>query len=383
MILRSLILRQFRNYEALEQSFTPALTVLLGANAQGKTSLLEGIYLLATGKSLRGCPDVEMIRWDMPAGVVSGHVLREKAHDVELEVALSQTARKSLVVNTVRTPRAMEFVGQFKVVAFSSADLETIRGEPSRRRRFLDLEISQLSPSYCHALGCYRKILEQRNRLLKQPYPGNRHPLIEDSLGAWDDQLRMYGSRLIKRRRQFIQQLEMFAQPIHQTLSGGKEQFALSYHPTFRLPPPAEGDAGDHEAIGEAFRRAQESVREEERRRQVSLIGPHRDDMTLLVNGRDVRVFGSQGQQRSAALSLRLAEVALMEDLTGEAPTCLLDDVFSELDTGRRAHLFEVTKERCQTFVSTTDLTLLPGPVQRHASLFEVQEGTLRPLRCE
>src|SRR4051812_16041025 len=159
MIVRHLSLHQYRNYDSLRQEFSPSLNVLTGANAQGKTNLLEAIYLLATSKSMRGNRDEELIRWDAPAAVVTGQILREKSNDLDVEVALSRTEKKALVVNTVRVHRAMEFVGQLKAVAFSAADLEVVRGEPSRRRRFLDLEVSQLSPSYCHALACYRKVL--------------------------------------------------------------------------------------------------------------------------------------------------------------------------------------------------------------------------------
>jgi DNA replication and repair protein RecF len=370
MILRHLTLQQFRNYALLQREFSPSLNVLVGSNAQGKTNLLEAVYLLATSKSLRGNRDEELIRWDAPAAVVSGEVLREKGNDLELEVALSRLAKKSLVVNTVRVHRMMEFIGQLKAVSFSAADLEVIRGEPSRRRRFLDLEISQLSPSYCHALGCYRKVVEQRNRLLKSMRDRTMRHAAEDSLAAWTEQLVTYGSKLVERRLQFLKQLQEFAHPVHGKLTEEGERLTITYQPTFKSPDDAEG-------IQEAYRTALSQVREEEFRRQVSLVGPHRDDLSFLVNGRDVRTFGSQGQQRTVALSLKLGEIELMEDLTGEFPVCLLDDVFSELDSRRRAHIFDVTLDRCQTFLSTTDLELLPRRVAERAQLLEVDQGEL------
>jgi DNA replication and repair protein RecF len=370
MILRHLTLQEFRNYASLHQQFSPSLNVLVGPNAQGKSNLLEAVYLLATSKSMRGSKDVELIRWDRPAAVVTGEVLREKANDLDLEVALSRTEKKSLVVNTVRVTRAMDFIGQLKAVSFSVSDLEVVRGEPSRRRRFLDLEISQLSPSYCHSLAYYRKVLEQRNRLLKMARDRSMRASIIDTLESWNEQLVTYGSKLVERRAQFLKKLQEFAQPIHGVMTDQVERLTVLYQPSFKAPEELEG-------IQEAYREAMRQVREEELRRQVSLVGPHRDDLVFLVNGRDIRTFGSQGQQRTVALSVKLAEVELMRDLTGESPVCLLDDVFSELDARRRAHIFDITLDSCQTFLSTTDVELLPAPVLKHAELFRTREGEL------
>lgn len=370
MLLRHLSLRQFRNYVSLQREFSPALNVFVGPNAEGKTNLLEAMSLLATSKSMRGNRDDEMIRWDAPAAVVTGEVLREKAGDVDLEVALSRTEKKSLVVNTVRVHRTMEFVGQLRAVSFSTADIEVVRGEPSRRRRFLDLEISQVSPSYCHALVCYRRVVDQRNRLLKMARDRAARASLEETLAAWTDQLVSYGSKLVDRRRQFIRQLEELARPVHSLLTEDAERLTVAYQPSFRLPEEASG-------IEQAFRRALGEVHEEELRRQVTLVGPHRDDLLLLINGREARIYGSQGQQRTAALSVRLAEIELMRDLGGEAPVCLLDDVFSELDARRRSHIFDVTLDTCQTFLSTTDLDLVPGPVLRRGAVYQVHDGEI------
>jgi DNA replication and repair protein RecF len=370
MILRHLSLLEFRNYASLRQEFSPALNVLVGPNAQGKSNLLEAVYLLATSKSMRGSKDVELIRWDHPASVVTGQVLREKSNDLELEVALSRTEKKSLVVNTIRVQRSMDFIGQLKAVSFSISDLDVVRGEPTRRRRFLDLEISQLSPSYCHALAYYRKVVEQRNRLLKMARDRSMRGSVLETLSSWNEQLVTYGGKLVERRKQFLKQLQEFAHPVHGVLTDQQERLSVVYHPSFKGPDDLEG-------IQEAYRQALSEVREEELRRQVSLVGPHRDDLVFLVNGRDIRTFGSQGQQRTVALSVKLAEVELMRDLTGEPPVCLLDDVFSELDARRRAHIFDVTLESCQTFLSTTDVELLPAKVLKQAQVFRTHEGEI------
>lgn len=246
-----------------------------------------------------------------------------------------------------------------------------MRGEPSRRRRFLDLEISQLSPSYCHTLACYRRVVEGRSRLLKIARDRRGVDVSDSPLGAWTEQLVNYGSRLLERRKQFLRQLQELAELVHSVMTDDAERLTISYQPTFRLPD-------DLEAIQQAFRDALGEVRMEEARRQVCLVGPHRDDITFLVNGRDVRVYGSQGQQRTVALSLKLAELQLMRDLVGESPVCLLDDVFSELDAKRRSHILDVTLGTCQTFLATTDPDLVPAEVVRRSLVLEVIAGTLR-----
>lgn len=370
MILRYLDLQQFRTYSHLAQEFSPALNVLVGDNGQGKTNLLEAIYLLATSKSFRGSRDAELIRWDEPAALVGGEVLRQQGNDVQVEVGLSHAHKKALVVNTVRAQRAGDFIGQLKVVAFAAADLETIRGEPARRRRFLDLEISQLSPAYCHTLGYYRKVVDQRNRLLKALRHRRPGPDEDSGLGAWTEQLVQHGTKLVDRRRQFLERLDALAGPIHARLTEDEERLRIAFQPAFRLPQ----EEGRTET---AFREALAEVRQEEQRRQMSLVGPHRDDVLFLVNGRDVRVYGSQGQQRTVALSVKLAEVLLMRDLGGEPPVCLLDDVFSELDARRRAHVFEVVLAEGQTFLSTTDREFVPAGALERAQVWEVRSGAL------
>lgn len=370
MHVRRLALRHFRNYAELDQGFSPCLNVIWGDNAQGKTSLVEAVGLLATTKSIRGSRDEDLIAWDYPAALATVDVARRRGSDVELEICLSRTARKSLVVDGTRTHKAMEFVGQLKVVAFSVADLEVVRGEPVRRRRFLDLEISQLSPAYCHALSCYRKVLEQRNRLLKE-MRSVRGTGADETLAAWTSQLVQHGARLVKRRRQFITRLDEMAGPLHDELSGELERLSLVYQPSFRLPPDIE----DETEIANYFQETLRGLRQEEAARQVTLAGPHRDDLLFLVNGRDARFYGSQGQQRTAMLSTRLAEIELMKSLCDEPPVCLLDDVFSELDPGRRSRLLGLQREEAQVFLTTTDPQEVPAGERAAAAVLKVEEG--------
>ncbi len=372
MLIRRLTLRHFRNYELLDQEFSPELNVLLGKNAQGKSNLLEAIYLLATTKSFRGSKDADLIAWDQQAASAEAEVLRRQTHDVDLQLLLSRKEKRALVVNSSAAPRSADFIGQLKVVGFGAPDLEIVRGEPARRRRFLDLEISQISPSYCHGLGTYRRLVEHRTGLLRQGRDRSRRPMIEETLAVITDQLVAAGARTVDRRRQFIRRLQDHAGPMHERLSGGAERLMIAYEPSFKIAA-AETD------LEESFRVALREVREEEFRRQVCLLGPHRDDVRFFVNGRDVKTYGSQGQQRTAALALKLGEIGLIRDLCGEAPVCMLDDVFSELDETRRACVLAATAEQCQTFVSTTELAMLPSGARRGATCWTVSGGTLRP----
>jgi DNA replication and repair protein RecF len=376
MLLRELCLRHYRNYPALSAGFSPALNVFVGTNAQGKTNLLEAIGLLATTKSLRGSRDQELIAFDSEFGADTGVVTREQRPDVTLEVTLGRGQLKSVRVNGVRQHRLIDFIGQFNAVSFSSADIEVIRGEPSLRRRFLDLEISQIGPSYVYALAHYRRILEQRNRLLKAIREGGGRGSLADSLAAWDEELLEHGSSMVQRRRQFIRHLEELALPIHARLTEEGEELGITYECSFPLP-----EADDAEEVRAVFEEALREHRAEELRRGLSLVGPHRDDVLFEVNGRDVRVYGSQGQQRTAALSTRLAEIEVIRELTGEPPVCLLDDVLSELDDLRRAQLFDVTVGACQTFLTCTSTRSLPEAVLADARVYRVAAGTLTEVK--
>jgi DNA replication and repair protein RecF len=370
MILRSLSLRDYRNYTALETDFASGTNILVGPNAQGKTNLLEAVYLLATTKSLRGARDQELIAWEKESAAASAEVHRSRRADVTVEVILNRGEKKLLRVNGVRQTRVMDFIGQLNAVAFSTSDIEVIRGEPALRRRFLDLEISQISPSYCHALAYYRKILEQRNQLLKQARDRSQSGQLEATLAAWDEQLISYGSQIVKRRAQFLHRLQEFARPIHTLLTEESEYLGLSYRPSV----PITGEPSLEE-VRMLFTDAVRAARSEELHRGVSVVGPHRDDLACLVNGYDVKTYGSQGQQRTMALSIKLAEVELIRDLTEEPPVCLLDDVMSELDERRRLHLFDVTMGTCQTLLTCTDLGALPPAVLRQAEILEVRAG--------
>ncbi|MBI3911147.1 MAG: DNA replication/repair protein RecF [Armatimonadetes bacterium] len=371
MELTRLSLLHFRNYASLNHAFSPGLNLLVGGNAQGKSNLLEAIYLLATTKSMRGARDTELISWSEPTAVVTGRIRRERQPDAELEVVLSRAGPKLLATHGARAARVMDFVGQLQVVAFCAADLEIVRGEPARRRRFLDLEISQISPRYCHALGCYKRVVEQRAQLLRATRD-RRVPGLEAMLAPWTEQLVRYGAQVVERRQRYISELAERAVLVHEDLTEGRERLDISYRCSFPLAGATTLDATEI-----AFREALERAAGDERRRGLCLVGPHRDDLGFLFDGHDARPYGSQGQQRTIALSVRLAELDLLREETGEAPLCLLDDVLSDLDERRRTHLFERVGDRCQTFVTCVRLAALPTEIQRRGMVYHVEAGAI------
>ena len=371
MQTKILELENFRNYASLRIEPIAGLNIFAGRNAQGKSNLLESLYILATSKSTRAAKDAELIRFDQPAARIKAEIARDKAPDLDIELLLSLTEKKAARINGLRHTRLAEVIGQVNAVLFDSGDLEIIRGEPSVRRRFLDLEIAQTSPRYVHALGAYRKALEQRNRLLRDARDGRMTPDTRGSLFAWNEQLAQHGARLVERRRLFLERLAAIAEDLHQTLSDKRDGLRIVYQPSFPLD-----DLVDADAIQARFLEALETVAQDELARGTTLRGPQRDDVSFTVNGQDCRAFGSQGQQRTVALSLKLAERQLIEELVGEPPLLLLDDVLSDLDDARRRLLFDLTAQAgSQTFLSCTNLRAFSKGVLERAAVYDVDAG--------
>jgi DNA replication and repair protein RecF len=371
MHVTSLELENFRNYGSLRIEPGTGLNIFVGRNAQGKSNLLESLYILATSKSTRAAKDTELIRFEQPQARVKADLIRDKNSDVEIELTLSQTEKKAARINGIRHTRLAEVIGQVNAVLFDSGDLEIIRGEPSVRRRFLDLEISQTSPRYVHALGSFRKTLEQRNRLLRDLRDGRAGQDARASLPVWNAQLAQHGARLIERRRRFLDRLARLAADVHKTLSDGRDELQILYQPSFLIE-----EQWDVEAIQTRFIETLDTVAAEEFARGTTARGPQRDDVCFTVNGQDCRAFGSQGQQRTVALSLKLAERQLIEELVGEPPLLLLDDVLSDLDDARRRHLFDLTSQAgSQTFLSCTNLRAFSKGVLERATVYDVDHG--------
>lgn len=367
-----LTLHNFRNYA--DVSFCPdeGVNVLIGRNAQGKSSLLEAIYVAATSRSWRAGRDIEMIRWEADQARISLEVSRVEQNDIEIEVTLGRNEKKYLSVNTIRQTRLADLIGQVNVLLIEPEDGEIIRGEPSVRRRFLNLEISQVQPMYCHLLVNYRKILEQRNRLLKDMH---RTRSRDGVLDVWNEQLVSYGSKILERRLAFVEKIAKLAREIHAQITDGSEDLGIRYSSKVNLEGAVT--AAD---LSARLKTRLEEVRDEEVLRGITLAGPQRDDLIFTVNGVDARVYASHGQQRTIALSLRLAELEVMEETAKEPPVVLLDDVMTDLDEERRAHVFDITHGRCQTFVTAPSKRAFSQEFLAAGKVFEVSGGRVTPI---
>jgi len=317
--LAELRLRNFRNYEAADLTFDQGILLLVGSNAQGKSNLLEAVYTAALGRSPRVTRDAELIRFGQDRAHIRAAVQGERSQ--VLEVAFDRaTGERRLRVNGVVVDRG-QLLGRLMVVMAGPLDDEVVRGAPEYRRRVMDAALSQVSPSYFFALTRYTRVVRQRNRLLRAGADGT-------ALAPWDEQLVDLGAVLIERRREFVARLSERAAARHARLAGGEERLQISY-------VCAVGEGEERAALA----RALAARRHDELRRGTSLVGPHRDDLRLAVNGVDLRTYGSRGQHHTAALSLRLAEVDLLREERGEWPVVLLDDVLAHLDAARQALL--------------------------------------------
>jgi len=322
--LADLRLRDFRNYATVDLAFAAGITVLIGANAQGKSNLLESIYTAALGRSPRALADVELVRFDQDRAYVRAEV-RDPRTDV-LEIAVDRTTgEKRMKVNGVVVQRG-QLLGRMAVVLAGPLDGDVIRGAPGARRRVLDAALSQASPSYYFSLTRYLRVVRQRNRLLGEGAGG---PALE----PWDEQLVALGATLVERRRGFVRALAARAAKRHARIADGSERLDIVYSCT------ADDPDGTAASDADALARALTKHRGEELRRRTSLVGPHRDDLRITVNGIDLRTFGSRGQQHTAALSLRLGEVELLREELGTWPVLLLDDVLADLDPSRQVLL--------------------------------------------
>ncbi|OYT69019.1 MAG: DNA replication/repair protein RecF [Armatimonadetes bacterium JP3_11] len=370
MRLHALRLWHFRNYERAQIEPSPRVNILLGANAQGKTNLLEAIYYLSALRPLRPVRELDLIQWNAPEMRLYAHYEIDGLTD-ELHLRLPAQGKRVMTLNEQPVSKQSALVGKLSVVCFTAQDLTLVRGEPADRRRFLDSEISLLSHRYLYALAHYKRALEQRNNLLRGYLEG---VATLESLPEWNAQLVKYGARLFHARKQFLERLNALAQTTHRALTHDTETLTLQYLPGLPLREPLPEKEEDW---SDALMSALHQSAGEELRRGTTLYGPHRDDFRILLQGYEARLYASQGQQRTCALSLRLSEVALVESVRGEPPIVLLDDVFSDLDPTRRRHLVEFLTPRTQTFVTCTDLSAFDESTLRNAALFEVHAGTV------
>ena len=357
MIIESLELKNYRNYKELHINFDPGTNVLYGDNAQGKTNILESVYVCATTKSHRGSKDREIIEF----GEEESHIkmnIRKDDVPYRIDMHLKKNKTKGVAINGIAIHKASELFGVVNVVFFSPEDLNLIKNGPAERRRFVDLELCQLNRLYVHSLVQYNKIILQRNKLLKEIA---FRPEYEETLDVWDMQLVNYGREVIKFRREFIKQLNEIIHAIHLSLTGGREDISISYEPYTR-----------EDQMEDILKKN----RAQDMKQKTTLSGPHRDDISFIVNGIDIRRFGSQGQQRTAALSLKLSELQLVKQLSHDDPILLLDDVLSELDSSRQNHLLSAIKH-IQTMITCTGLDDFVNNRFQIDKVFKVIDGTV------
>ncbi|RPF51139.1 DNA replication/repair protein RecF [Aquisalibacillus elongatus] len=372
MYIEEIQLTNYRNYDHFSVSFDQSINVIIGENAQGKTNMMEAIYVLAFTKSHRTPRDKELIKWDREYGKIEGRVFRRN-QSFPLEVVFSNKGKKAKF-NHVEQKRLSEYIGAINVVMFAPEDLNLVKGSPQERRKFIDMEIGQTQPIYIYHLGQYQRILKERNALLKD-LQRSQEP-DPTMLRVYTDQLVEHASILLERRFIFLQKLRKWAQPIHEGISRGHETLNIDYDASVNV-----SEDMDSEKIRLELQNHFERFESKEIERGTTLVGPHRDDLLFYVNGKNVQTFGSQGQQRTTALSLKLAEIELIYEEVGEYPILLLDDVLSELDDYRQSHLLNTIQGKVQTFVTTTSVDGIDHETISKAEIFTVHNGQLTEER--
>ena len=355
MIIKSIEPADYRNYEELNLQFDRGTTILYGDNAQGKTNILEAVYLAATTKSHKGSKDREIIRFGREEAHIRTYLEKEGV-ETRVDMHLRKAGSKGIAIDGQKIKRAADLLGLCNVVFFSPEDLGIIKNGPSERRRFVDMELCQLDNIYLNDLNNYNKIVNQRNKLLKDMYLS---PGLKETLGIWDMQLVAYGSKIIERRKLFVSQLNEIIYEIHKRLSGGKEELKIKYQP----------DTSVEDFESKLFMNMDRDMK-----MKMTSVGPHRDDFVFQIGGMDARKFGSQGQQRTAALSLKLAEIELVKKITGDTPVLLLDDVLSELDSSRQQLLLEGMGD-IQTIITCTGLEEFVNNRFRINKVYRVTDG--------
>lgn len=368
MHILSLFLKNFRNYDEEKIEFHPHVNILMGMNAQGKSNLLEAIHYLSIFSSFRNAKDREMIKWGQPYFFLEGKILRNNGEYL-LSAGYHEENKKILKVNGSQRKKIKDVLGVFNSVLFSPEDLNIIKNGPSARRRYLDQEMIQLFPSYYYSLIQYQKILGQRNNLLKE-IRGSKNKL--ELLPVWSQQLVNQGSMIIKKRFEVLQKLTPLARLTHRKITNGAEELDLDYH-SLELKGEENLKTASLDKIKNIFFSQLDNNLVLENQRGITLFGPHRDDLKIMINGIDARKFASQGQQRTAALSLKIAELELVKSEIGEYPVLLLDDVMSELDQNRKNHLMQYIGNKVQTFITTTDFDFK----QKEGNIIQISRGKI------
>ena len=360
MIIKSIQLADYRNYDYLTMQFDKGTNILYGDNAQGKTNILEAIFVSATTKSHRGSKDKEIINFDKEEAHIRTYIEREGV-ETKVDMHLRKNKSKGIAIDGQKIKKAADLLGLCNVVFFSPEDLGIIKNGPSERRRFVDMELCQLDKFYLYNLNHYNKIINQRNKLLKDMY---MNPDLKETLSIWDMQLVSFGSKIIERRYSFVEQLNEIIYDIHKRLSGDREKLTIKYEPDVKI---------------DDFEQKLASNKDRDIKSKMTSVGPHRDDFSFLTGNVDIRKYGSQGQQRTAALSLKLSEIELVKKITKDTPILLLDDVLSELDSNRQNYLLN-NIGNIQTIITCTGLEEFVNNRFEINKVFYIVNGTVKHM---
>lgn len=359
MFIKRLQMLNYRNYNVLDISLGPHVNVFMGDNAQGKTNILEGIYYCAFARSHRTSKDRELINWNSDNALLSVTVGRERL-DKRIDISILKDGKKAIQINKIKIKKIGELFGNFNVVMFSPEDLKIIKDSPGVRRKFIDMELCQLNPKYYYNLVQYNKVLNERNSILR-----NRN-INKDILDVYDMQLVEFGYNIIIDRLEYIQKLNKYSAKIHSDITSGKEKIEFKYISTIK----------DLENIKENFYSLLEKNRSRDCERGITSIGPHRDDFTVLINDIDTKSYGSQGQQRTAVLTIKFSSLKIIKELTGEHPVLLLDDVLSELDFSRKRYILSTIGD-IQTIITCTGIEDLYEYLDDKSKVFKVKDGEI------
>ena len=362
MYIKRLNLKDYRNYDSLDVDFDKNVNIIIGNNAQGKTNLIESLYVTSFGKSFRTNRDSELVKFGRDYARIS--IEAEKEYfDTTVEVLIKKDSKKSVKKDGTVVRKSSELLKNILIVIFSPEDLKIVKEDPEKRRKFIDRELCQIKPLYYETLSNYKKTLVQRNMYLKED------DIDSSIMDIWDIQLARYGSKLTSMRKKFIEKMSIYSSRIHESITDGKEILHLEYNPNIEFSDDfAEMEGLFYDEIKKSYA--------SDLRMRTTTRGPHKDDFSFYVNGINMRSFGSQGQQRTCALSLKLAELNLIKEETGEEAILLLDDVMSELDINRQRFLIRTLRNN-QIFVTATDIDDKVIESFPNANIIKIEKGNL------
>ena len=360
MYVKYLNLVNIRNYDNISIELCSGTNVLIGDNAQGKTNILEALYYSSVGKSHRTNKDREIVRWNEMEGYISTYVVKSRL-DKRIDIKIFRNGKKAININSIKINKLQDLMGTLNVVMFSPEDLDIVKDSPAHRRRFLDIELCKLDKKYYHALASYKKILLERNTVLKKF-------INDDMLDIYDIKLAEYGSYIVKQRVKYIEQMNMYSQDIHNDITQGNESIKFEYLMQLK----------DCNNLKENLYDLIKANRRKDIEKKVTSVGPHRDDFSILVNNMDVKIFGSQGQQRTSVLTIKFSSLNIIKENIGEYPVLLLDDVLSELDTKRQEYILK-SIDGIQTSITCTGFVNIKQHIKNNnMKIFNVEKGKIR-----